>query len=272
MKCRDREPGFEPIPTSPQPPLASSSTASVRQEASGHGTDDPEARSPSRAALRAGLLLLLLALLGAVMLTGGGQLLDEARARVDSWGVWAPVAFAVLYALAVAALAPGAVLTASAGALFGVMTGTVTVLVGATGGAALSFALARWLGRPAVARWTGEGRLARLDALLSRRGFTAVLLLRLVPLFPFALVNYATGVMSVRFLPYLTATAIGIVPGTVAYVGLGGTPDDPSSPAFWAALAALTVLAVGGGWAARRVRARERTADGGGGTADVGVD
>lgn len=214
-------------------------------------------RSPLGTGLRAVSLLLLLAALSAAMLLGGGRLLDEVRDRVNAWGVWGPLVFALLYALAETAFAPGAVLTASAGALFGVVTGTVTVVVGATAGAVLSFGLARWLGRPAVARWAGDGRLARLDAMVSRRGFAAVLVLRLIPLFPFALVNYAAGVTGIRLVPYVTATAIGIVPATVAYAGLGGTLDDPSSPGFWAALVALVLLAVGGSWAARRLGTHE---------------
>ncbi|WP_063788292.1 TVP38/TMEM64 family protein [Streptomyces ardesiacus] len=218
-------------------------------------------RSPFGSGLRAVSLLVLLAALSASMLLGGSRLLDEARDWVDSWGVWAPLVYAVLYALAETAFAPGAVLTASAGALFGVATGTITVLAGATAGAVLSFGLARWLGRPAVARWAGDGRLARLDAMVSARGFLAVLILRLIPVFPFALVNYAAGVTSIRLAPYVTATAIGIIPATVAYAGLGGTLDDPSSPGFWAALGALGLLAAGGSWAARRLRAREPRRD-----------
>ncbi|MFJ9012557.1 TVP38/TMEM64 family protein [Streptomyces canus] len=147
---------------------------------SAHG-GHPARRPARRATLRAGLLLLLLAVLGVVTLTGGGRALEQARDQVDTWGMWAPLAFAVLYALTVTALAPAIVLTTSAGVLFGVVTGTATVLTGATAGAALSFALARRLGRSAVARWAADGRLAQPATLMARRGFTAVLLLRLVP-------------------------------------------------------------------------------------------
>ncbi|UQA91962.1 TVP38/TMEM64 family protein [Streptomyces halobius] len=190
-----------------------------------------------------------------VALGGGGTLADLGR-WTESLGFWGPLVFAFCYALAVTALLPGSVLTASAGALFGLPLGAAAVLVGATAGAALSFGLARPLGRPAVARYTGSGRLAALDAHLSRRGFTAVLLLRLVPLFPFAAVNYGAGVAGVRFAPYVTATALGIVPGTLVYTGLGGALRDPGSPVLWIAPAGLVALSAGGWWAARRVRSR----------------
>ncbi|WP_236242970.1 TVP38/TMEM64 family protein [Streptomyces sp. CC228A] len=182
----------------------------------------------------------------------GARLLAGVGERVDALGAWAPFVFALCYALAVTGLLPGAVLSATAGALFGVPVGAAAVLVGATAGASLSFGIGRRLGRPAVERYAGTGRLARLDDFLARRGFLAVLVMRLVPLFPFNLVNYGAGVSGVRFLPFVTATALGIVPGTLTLVGLGGALRQPGSPMLWAAIGALVVLSVGGGWAARR--------------------
>jgi uncharacterized membrane protein YdjX (TVP38/TMEM64 family) len=198
----------------------------------------------------------LLLALGSWVALGGGDLLRDVRQWVDSLGMWGPVVFAVIYALAVTALLPGSVLTASAGVLFGLSVGAGAVLVGATAGAALSFGLARWLGRPVVARYAGSGRLARLDAFLTRRGFVAVLLVRLVPLFPFSVINYGAGVAGVRFSSYVTATALGIIPGTLVYTGLGGSLGDPGSPRLWIALGALLVLSAGGWWAARVIRSR----------------
>lgn len=107
-------------------------------------------------------------------------------------------------------------------------------------------------------RFTGIARLARLDARLSRHGFTAVLVLRLVPLFPFGLVNYGAGALGVRFWPYLAATALGIAPGTVVYVALGGALRDSGSALLWIALAGLVALSAGGWWVARRIRSRSR--------------
>lgn len=202
------------------------------------------------------VLVVLLAGLGVWVALGGGELLHQVRMWVDSLGVWGPLVFALCYALAVTGLLPGSVLTASAGALFGLPVGAAAVVAGATAGAALSFGLARWLGRPAVARYAGSGRLARLDAYLSRRGFAAVLVLRLVPLFPFNVVNYGAGVSGVRFSSYLFATVLGIIPGTLVYTGLGGALRDPGSPVVWISVAGLLVLSAGGWWAARRIQAR----------------
>ncbi|MEV0926777.1 TVP38/TMEM64 family protein [Streptomyces spongiicola] len=217
----------------------------------------PAGTGPARTAwTRLAVLVVLLAALASWVALGGADLLRDVRQWVDSLGLWGPVVFAVCYALAVTALLPGSVLTASAGALFGLTVGTSAVLAGATAGAALSFGLARWLGRPAVARYAGSGRLARLDSYLTRRGFAAVLLVRLVPLFPFSVINYGAGVAGVRFSSYLAATALGIIPGTVVYTGLGGSLGDPASPALWIALGGLLVLSAGGWWTARLVRSR----------------
>ncbi|WP_407562832.1 TVP38/TMEM64 family protein [Streptomyces sp. 184] len=207
-------------------------------------------------------LLVLVALLagtGCWIVLGGAELLQDVRRWVDGLGVWGPLVFVLCYALAVTALLPGSVLTASAGALFGLTVGVVVVMAGATAGAVISFGLARWLGRPAVARYTGSGRLARLDVYLARRGFVAVLLLRLVALFPFAAVNYGAGVAGVRFAPYVAATALGILPATIVYTGLGGALGDTDSPLLWLAPAGLLVLSAGGWWATKLLR--DRTAD-----------
>ncbi|MEU5884302.1 TVP38/TMEM64 family protein [Spirillospora sp. NPDC047279] len=194
--------------------------------------------------------------LGVTMALGGGDLWEGITGWVDSLGYWGPLVFMVCYALAVSALIPGSVLNASAGALFGVAVGSAAVFVGATAGAALSFGLARLLGRPAVARYTGSGRLARLEATLSRRGFESILVLRMVSLFPFGAVNYGAGVAGVRFAPYMAGTALGIVPGTLVYTGLGNALREPGSPLVWIAPVGLVVLSGAGWWASRLVRSR----------------
>jgi uncharacterized membrane protein YdjX (TVP38/TMEM64 family) len=201
------------------------------------------------------VLVAVLVGLGSWVVLGSGPSLAEVRDWVDSLGVWGPLVFTLVYALAVTALLPGSVLGASAGALFGLPMGATAVLVGATAGAVLSFGLARWLGRPAVARFAGSGRLARLDAHLARQGFVAVLVLRLA-FVPFNTVNYGAGVAGVRFGSFVAATAVGIVPGTLFYTGLGGALRERGAMPLWIALAGLLVLSAGGWWAVRVIRSR----------------
>ncbi|GAA1880068.1 TVP38/TMEM64 family protein [Actinomadura bangladeshensis] len=217
----------------------------------------PAASKRSRGALvRLLVLAVILLALGVLAVLTGGALWDGVSAWVESLGLWGPLVFALCYVLAVAALVPGSVLNASAGALFGVGVGTLAVLAGATAGAALSFGLARALGRPAMSRYLGNGRIARLDALLSRRAFESVLVLRVAGVFPFGAVNYGAGVAGVRFAPYLAGTALGIVPGTLVYTGLGDALREPGSPLVWVAPAGLIALSAVSWWLARLVRSR----------------
>ncbi|MFD0688123.1 TVP38/TMEM64 family protein [Actinomadura fibrosa] len=222
----------------------------------GGAAEDAAPSSRRGAVARLLALLSVLAVLGVAVALGGGAFWDDISDWVDSLGFWGPLVFALCYALAVSALVPGSILNASAGALFGVAVGTGAVLVGATAGAALSFGLARLLGRPAVARYAGSGRLARLDAYLSRRGFESVLVLRMVSIFPFGVVNYGAGVAGVRFAPYMAGTFLGIVPGTLVYTGLGKALREPGSPLVWIAPAGLVLLSAFSWWASRLIRVR----------------
>ncbi|KAB2352536.1 TVP38/TMEM64 family protein [Actinomadura rudentiformis] len=234
-------------------PVATTSPDGERPQ---EGETGLAAASHRRAAVKLLVFAAVLVGLGVLVAAGGGSFWKTISDWVDSLGFWGPLVFAVCYSLAVIALIPGSVLNASAGALFGVALGSVAVLAGATAGAALAFGLARILGRPAVARYTGSGRLARLDSYLSRRGFESVLVLRMVSLFPFGVVNYAAGVAGVRFAPYMAGTALGIVPGTLVYTGLGEALREPGSPVVWIAPVGLVILSAVGWWAAKAVRSR----------------
>jgi uncharacterized membrane protein YdjX (TVP38/TMEM64 family) len=89
-------------------------------------------------------------------------------------------------------------------------------------------------------------RVAGVDRWLTDRGLGAVLFLRLVPLFPFNAVNYGAGLSGLPTATYVAGTAVGILPGTVAFVGLGAGLDDPGSATFLASLALLGVLSAAG--------------------------
>lgn len=186
---------------------------------------------------------------------GRGGIEEVVRAA----GPAAPVVFVLLYVVMTVLMFPGAVLTAAAGVLFGTAFGTVLAVVGASVGAAAAFEIGRWLGRDQVERVAGD-RVSRLDDWLGRRGFTAVLYLRLIPAVPFNVLNYVVGITAVTRRDHLLATVVGIVPGTFAYAALGGNLTDPTSPAFIAAVALIVVLAFGAPLANRALRKRGRGA------------
>jgi uncharacterized membrane protein YdjX (TVP38/TMEM64 family) len=113
-------------------------------------------------------------------------------------------------------LVPGLLLSFIGAVLFDVWAGTLYTWIGATIGATFSFWLARFLGRDFVDRLL-TGKLQLLDQRLRQRGFVSLLVIRLVPLFPFNGVNFGCGLTSLRTQDYIAATALGIVPGTFVY-------------------------------------------------------
>jgi len=117
------------------------------------------------------------------------------------FGAWAPIFFIFLYSVATVLFFPGSVLTIVGGALFGPLWGTLWNLAGATMGATLAFATARYVASDWVAMRTGE-RLARLMRGVEKEGWRFVAFVRLVPLFPFNLVNYAFGLTRIRLGEY----------------------------------------------------------------------
>lgn len=177
-------------------------------------------------------------------------------------------AFAVFYAAATLLPLPKAVCTIAGGAVFGFWAGLAVVFIGAVAGSTGAFAGARWLGRTSVRELSAD-RVRRLDDQIGRRGFTTVLVARLVPIVPFTTINYVFGLTAVTPRAYVFATAIGIVPGTAVYVAVGAYGFSPGSWPFFIAVAGVIMLSVIGAIHARRVRAAEsvrRGATGGGST------
>jgi uncharacterized membrane protein YdjX (TVP38/TMEM64 family) len=170
--------------------------------------------------------------------------IEALRAWVADLGFAGGAGFALLYAAITLTPAPKNVLSVGAGLAFGFGWALTAVYAGALLGAAAAFALGRGLGRDAVERFTGA-RVARLDALLRRRGLMAVIGVRLIPILPFTAINYGAGLTAVRRRDYAIGTALGIIPGTVAYVALGAYGLEFGWPA-WAAVGVLGALTLVG--------------------------
>jgi len=164
---------------------------------------------------------------------------EKVRAFVLSFGVWAPVVYLAAYGQPIVPL-PASVMTITGGLAFGPWWGTWAALTGATIRACSEFLVARLLGRQTVERLL-RGKLAAWDAKLAVNGFTAVLLIRLLPNLPFDVQNYGLGFSRVRFSAYAPATVLGMIPGSFAYVYLGYSLTDPAQ--LWKlGLAVLLIL------------------------------
>ena len=168
-------------------------------------------------------LLLGAAIAGAALwLALGADGLDPAaiEAAIADLGPWGALAHVVLFAAATVLFLPGVIFGLAGGALFGPVLGSALSLAGATLGATASFLLARYLAADRVRRMSGP-RLDRLIAGVEAEGWRFVALTRLVPLVPFNLLNYALGLTRIRLGHYVLASAVCMVPGTVAYTWLG---------------------------------------------------
>jgi len=140
--------------------------------------------------------------------------------ELQRFGRWAPILFVGLYALSTVLFIPGSAVTVVGGALFGPIWGTLWNLIGATLGATLAFVTARYVASDWVSGRAGE-RLARLIRGVEEEGWRFVAFIRLVPLFPFNLVNYAFGLTRIGLGEYVLASLVCMVPGAIAYTYLG---------------------------------------------------
>jgi uncharacterized membrane protein YdjX (TVP38/TMEM64 family) len=147
--------------------------------------------------------------------------LKDALTWVDSLGALAPLAFIAIYNVATVLLIPGSVLTLGSGILFGLGWGTLYVIVAATLGATIAF----WIGRNFARGWVSRQlekypKFEAIDRAVAGQGFKIVALVRLSPLFPFNLLNYAFGITQVSLKDYVLGS-VGMIPGTILYVYLG---------------------------------------------------
>jgi uncharacterized membrane protein YdjX (TVP38/TMEM64 family)/rhodanese-related sulfurtransferase len=174
-----------------------------------------------RANLKRALLLVVL-LVGIGVALAHRDRFDAAALStwVESAGAGAPLLFMLLYAVGTILFLPGSVLTLAGGALFGPIEGTFYNLTGATLGATLAFLAARYLASDWVQAKAG-GRSRQLIEGVGREGWRFVAFVRLVPLFPFNLLNYALGLTGIRLWHYVATTYVCMLPGAIAYTYLG---------------------------------------------------
>ncbi|MGV3518663.1 TVP38/TMEM64 family protein [Luteitalea sp.] len=196
------------------------------------------------------------------------RLIGIAQVWIDGLGAIGPVALGVIYVVAALLFVPGSLLTLAAGAIYGLVLGTIIVSIAATTSAALAFLIARYAARDRVRRVVAQSpRLAAVDRAIGAEGWKIVALLRLSPAVPFNLQNYLYGVTAVRFWPAVGASWLAMLPGTFMFVYLGSIGRTAASgaattPVEWAlraiGLAATVAVTVYVARLARRAIA-ERT-------------
>ncbi|KGX90536.1 hypothetical protein N781_07005 [Pontibacillus halophilus JSM 076056 = DSM 19796] len=149
----------------------------------------------------------------------GGQ---EIKEFILSFGWWAPFIFFLIYTIGPIVFFPTSVLSLAAGLAFGFWPGVLYIWFGATGAAATGYIMARFFG-DSVLRFQNVSWSQQIYKQVEKRGFLYVLILRLIPLVGFDILSYISGIARVRFGPFLLATFIGMLPGTIAYAFLGSS-------------------------------------------------
>jgi|EndMetStandDraft_6_1072998.scaffolds.fasta_scaffold16836_3 uncharacterized membrane protein YdjX (TVP38/TMEM64 family)/rhodanese-related sulfurtransferase len=196
--------------------------------------------------------LLRLAIVGAIAgaaiwLAFNSDKLDPVlvEGAIRDLGAWAPVGHVVLFALGTIVFLPGAIFGLAGGLLFGPLWGTILNLAGAMLGATAAFVVGRFVAADRVRGWAGP-HLRRLVDGVEAEGWRFVAFVRLVPLFPFNLTNYALGLTRISLRDYVVASAVCMVPGTLAFTWLGYAGREAAggnAAAIRYGLLALAVLA-----------------------------
>lgn len=167
-------------------------------------------------------LLLILGVLAMFTISqafGLGEYLKAVQPWIQSQGALAPLAFVAVYIAASVAALPGSILSFAAGALFGAFWGVIWVSVASTASAGICFLIARYLARAAIEKnLKSNPQFQKLDRMSARQGAFIVAIVRLLPIFPFNLLNYGFGLTRVPFWTYLFWSWICMLPGTVLYV------------------------------------------------------
>ena len=195
-----------------------------------------------------------------IVTTGIGVLLLGGidREQLQTWlqqmGIWAPIIYVLLYTVGTLLILPSTPLNLTGGAIFNIWWGTLWTTVAAIIAAIVAFAFTRTVGRELIAQKLA-GRWEAIDAEMREGGLFYMFAIRLLPIIPYGLVNFAAGLTSIRFRDYLVGTILGTVPGVLPFVmmgsGLQALSEGNILPLMFAF--ALTGMLVGGAtWYRRR--------------------
>ncbi|OAI88976.1 hypothetical protein AYO36_02185 [Exiguobacterium sp. KKBO11] len=176
---------------------------------------------------------------------------------VRDQGLTGMLLYVLAYTIRPLVFFPASLLTLFGGYTYGPWLGTLLDVIGAGTGGFLSFWIARLLGRRGVEKLIGKGKLNVLDERIATNGFLVVLVVRLIPLFPFDAISYASGLSKIRFKQFAIANYLGIIPGAFVYNNIGSSLRDPFSWQFFVAIG-LYVLFFAVGLVAQRILKNKR--------------
>ncbi|WP_416198984.1 MAG: TVP38/TMEM64 family membrane protein [Sporanaerobacter sp.] len=168
---------------------------------------------------------------------------NEIKDYIQSFGVWAPLIYIGILSILPLLLFPDSVLVIAGGMIFGLFKGIILTSIGSLIGATIAFYLARALGQQAIKKIIKKDLVIFKDN-SKMNGFFLILMLRLIPLFPFKVVSYSAGLSDVKYKDFCMATIIGSLPGILVYTNLGDKTTVFGSKDFYMAIGLLVVLFV----------------------------
>lgn len=201
-------------------------------------------------AVKLAIISLLIIGVVAAHQAGAAQFLNQERLRglLQQYGMLAPLIYMCIYTLAPALLLPALPIVIVGGILFGPFWGVVYSITSATAGACVAFLISRYLARGLIKNRLTGARWRQLDRQVAEHGWKMVALTRLIPLFPFNLLNYAFGLTGIRFRPYAMATFVFMLPGCIAYIVFSSSLLDlfqgKVSPAFLIGLVLIAAVSL----------------------------
>ncbi len=174
------------------------------------------------------IIFTLFLLIGIIFATINRENFDNENIKnlLENYGSFAPFIFIFIYALATVLFLPGLILTILAGALFGPFFGTIYAISGATLGATLAFLNARYISYGKIEKMIEGSKLEFIKKSVEEEGWKFVAFTRLVPLFPFNLLNYSFGLTKIKLSEYIWSSFLFMIPGTLGYVYLGFTGTE----------------------------------------------
>ena len=183
-------------------------------------TQPPEKNAFSAPWIKLALFLVIVVSIVILARTFGiGEKIGSFRALIESLGTWGMLVFVAVYIVSTVAALPGSPITVAAGALFGSFFGVILVSIASTAGASICFLISRYFARDSIAGMFAKNKsFRRLDSLTEEHGAIIVALTRLVPVFPFNILNYGFGLTKVVFKEYVFWSWLCMLPGTILYV------------------------------------------------------
>ena len=168
--------------------------------------------------LAIGLFCIIATVIGIVLLSGIDR--SQLQLWLQQMGIWAPVLYILIYSIATICILPSTPLNLTGGAIFGAVWGTVWTSIAAILAAVLAFGFSRTIGRSFVAQKLA-GKWESIDREMQQGGFFYMFAIRLLPLIPYGIVNFAAGLTSIKFRDYFLGTLLGTVPGILPFVMMG---------------------------------------------------